>query len=101
MIDPRLAGQNVLVTGGAGNVGAAISRAFAAQGACVAIHYLAPDRPAPAGVRWDHITPATAAAAEPAEELGNGSFAVSADLAEPGEARRLVHEVGRRAGATA
>ncbi|EHR50689.1 short-chain alcohol dehydrogenase like protein [Saccharomonospora marina XMU15] len=99
MIDPRLAGQNVLVTGGAGNVGAAISRAFAAQGACVAIHYLAQDRPAPANVRWDHITPTTAAAAELAEELGNGSFAVSADLAEPGEARRLVHEVGGRAGA--
>lgn len=38
MINTRLAHQNVLVTGGAGNIGAAISRAFAAQGARVVIH---------------------------------------------------------------
>lgn len=41
MIDPGLEGKTVLVTGGAMNIGAAISRAFAAQGARVAVHYVA------------------------------------------------------------
>ncbi|GAA4616549.1 SDR family NAD(P)-dependent oxidoreductase [Saccharopolyspora hordei] len=99
MIDPRLAGQTVLVTGGAANVGAAISRAFAAQGARVAVHYLAQDPPAPEHVTWEHVTPPSSAAEELAAELGNGSFAVSADLSEPGGAQRLVHAVLERAGA--
>ncbi|KAA5834322.1 SDR family oxidoreductase [Saccharopolyspora hirsuta] len=99
MINTRLAGQTVLVTGGAGNVGAAISRAFAAQGARVAVHYLAQDPPAPEQVEWAHITPSRGAAEELAAELGNGSFAISADLAEPGAAQRLVRSVVERAGA--
>ncbi|WP_017586356.1 SDR family NAD(P)-dependent oxidoreductase [Nocardiopsis ganjiahuensis] len=99
MIDPRLAGQTVLVTGGAGNIGAAISRAFAAQGARVAVHHLAQDPPAPDRVEWAHITPDTEAAARLADELGNGSFAVSADLAQPDQAHRLVHTVTEHAGA--
>ncbi|ASR35759.1 short-chain dehydrogenase [Prauserella marina] len=98
MINTRLAGQTVLVTGGAGNIGAAISRAFAAQGARVAIHYLAQDLPAPSGAEWAHVTPAAAEADTLAEELGNGSFAVSADLSEPVGAERLVREVASRAG---
>lgn len=57
MIDTRLGGKNVLVTGGAGNIGAAVSRAFAAQGARVAIHHLAQDLTAPEGTEWGHITP--------------------------------------------
>ncbi|MEU3271168.1 SDR family oxidoreductase [Saccharomonospora sp. NPDC006951] len=99
MIDTRLAGRTVLVTGGAGNIGAAIARAFAAQGARVAIHYLAKDPPAPTGAEWAHITPDAGEADKLAEELGNDSFAVSADLSEPGGAERLVREVASRAGA--
>ncbi|WP_435106992.1 SDR family NAD(P)-dependent oxidoreductase [Nocardiopsis synnemataformans] len=99
MIDTRLDGQTVLVTGGSGNIGAAISRAFAAQGARVAIHYLAQDPPAPTSAEWAHITPAAEEGARLAEELGNGSFAVSADLSEPDGAARLVREVVGRAGA--
>jgi len=99
MIDTRLAGQSVLVTGGSGNIGAAISRAFAAQGARVAIHHLAQDPPAPANAAWAHVTPAAEEADRLAEELGNGSFAVSADLSEPDGASRLVREVASRVGA--
>lgn len=99
MIDPCLAGQTVLVTGGAGNIGAAISRAFAAQGARVAIHHLAQDPAEPDQVEWAHITPKAGAATRLADELGNGSFAVSADLAQPDQAHRLVHTVAERAGA--
>lgn len=98
MIDTRLDGRNVLVTGGAGNIGAAISRAFAAQGARVAVHYLAQDPPAPEGTEWAHATPGPAEAEALARELGNGSFAVSADLARPDAARRLVAAVAERLG---
>ena len=38
-MDLGLAGKGVLVTGGAGGIGAATVRAFAAEGARVAIHY--------------------------------------------------------------
>jgi 3-oxoacyl-[acyl-carrier protein] reductase len=98
MIDTRLAGRNVLVTGGAGNIGAAICRAFAAQGARVAVHYLPRDAPAPAETSWAHITPEAGVGDALAEELGNGSFAVGADLAEPDGAPRLVREVVDRVG---
>lgn len=38
-MDTGLAGKGVLVTGGAGGIGSAIVRAFAAEGARVAVHY--------------------------------------------------------------
>lgn len=38
-MDTGLAGKGVLVTGGAGGIGSAIARAFAAEGALVAVHY--------------------------------------------------------------
>ncbi|MFI7706384.1 SDR family NAD(P)-dependent oxidoreductase [Nonomuraea sp. NPDC049480] len=96
MIDTRLSGKNVLVTGGAGGIGAAISRAFAAEGARVAIHHLAQDPPPPDGVEWEHLTPVSNAAGKLAEELG--SVAISADLSEPDGPRRLVHAVTERLG---
>ncbi|ARQ69843.1 SDR family NAD(P)-dependent oxidoreductase [Streptomyces marincola] len=98
MIDTRLEGKNVLVTGGAGNIGAAIGRAFAAQGARVAVHYLAQDLPVPEGAEWGHITPGTGVAEELARELGNGSFAIGADLSGPDGARQLAVAVAERAG---
>ncbi|GLW09202.1 3-oxoacyl-ACP reductase [Microtetraspora sp. NBRC 13810] len=91
MIDTGLEGLNVLVTGGAGNIGAAISRAFAAQGARVAVHHLAADPPAPGGVEWGHVTPGTDAATKLADELDG--VAVSADLSEPDAAERLLDAV--------
>ncbi|MDT0443715.1 SDR family NAD(P)-dependent oxidoreductase [Streptomyces johnsoniae] len=98
MIDTRLEGKNVLVTGGAGNIGAAISRAFAAQGARVAIHYLAQDLPAPEGADWGHITPGPGEAGKLAQELGNGSVAISADLSRPDGARQLAVAAAERLG---
>ncbi|TDC12661.1 SDR family oxidoreductase [Streptomyces sp. 8K308] len=98
MPDTRLDGSNVLVTGGAGNIGAAISRAFAAQGARVAVHYLAQDPPAPDDTEWAHVTPTAGAAEALARELGNGSFAVSADLSRPEAAGELVATVVDRLG---
>ncbi|MCK1798870.1 SDR family oxidoreductase [Streptomyces sp. XM4193] len=92
MIDTRLHGRNVLVTGGSANIGAAISRAFAAQGARVAIHHLTEERPAPEGTRWGHLTPEAAGAEELARELANGSAAVSADLSVPRAPARLIAE---------
>ena len=38
-METGLAGKGVLVTGGAGGIGSACVRAFAAEGARVAIHY--------------------------------------------------------------
>lgn len=38
-MDTGLSGKRVLVTGGAGGIGAAIVRAFASEGAAVAVHY--------------------------------------------------------------
>ncbi|WP_026453914.1 SDR family NAD(P)-dependent oxidoreductase [Saccharomonospora iraqiensis] len=98
MLDTGLADQNVLVTGGSANIGAAISRAFAAQGARVAVHYLARESSAPEDTEWEHVTPAAGEADRLADELGNGSFAVSGDLSEPDGATGLVHEVASRAG---
>ncbi|MFD0901280.1 SDR family NAD(P)-dependent oxidoreductase [Actinomadura sediminis] len=98
MIDTRLAGRNVLVTGGAGGIGAAICRAFAAQGARVAVHYLARDAAAPGGTEWAHVTPGADVAEGLAAELGGGSLAVGADLSEPDAPRALAEAVTRRAG---
>jgi 3-oxoacyl-[acyl-carrier protein] reductase len=88
MIDPGLTGRHVLVTGGAGNIGAAISRAFAAVGARVAVHHLPANPAEPGGVHWAHVTPPREAAEGLAAEVGGA--AVAADLSEPDAAGRLV-----------
>jgi 3-oxoacyl-[acyl-carrier protein] reductase len=40
MIDPRLTSRSVLITGGNSGIGAAVAKAFAAQGARVVVHFL-------------------------------------------------------------
>lgn len=71
-MDTGLAGKGVLVTGGAGGIGSAISRAFAAEGARVAIHYRS----------------SAGAAQSLVEELGG--VALAADLRVEADADALV-----------
>jgi 3-oxoacyl-[acyl-carrier protein] reductase len=90
VIDTGLSGAGVLVTGGASGIGAAISRAFAAQGARVAVHHLAGQEPPPDGTAYEHATPPPGAVAELVAALGGGAVAVGADLAADGEATALL-----------
>src|SRR5690348_14560135 len=79
-VETGLAGKRVLVTGGAGGIGSACVRVFAAEGARVAIHYrTSRDR---------------------AEELARetGGVALQADLTVEDEAARLFAEVERELG---
>jgi 3-oxoacyl-[acyl-carrier protein] reductase len=73
-VDSGLAGKGVLVTGGAGGIGSACVRAFAAEGARVAIHYRT--------------------SRERAEELARetGGTAVGADLTDEDAVDRLFAE---------
>lgn len=98
MIDPRPTGRTVLVTGGAGGIGAAISRASAAQGARVAVHCLAQDPAPPASRQCAHVTPAAERAEQSTRRLGDDSFAVGADLSGPDAARRPAEAVAQRTG---
>lgn len=77
-----LTGQSVLVTGASRGIGAAIARQLAASGARVAIHY--------------GSQRATAEAL--AAEIGNGAFAVGADLSERDACTSLWEEVQKRCG---
>lgn len=97
MLDTKLAGKIVLVTGASGGIGAAIARAFAAQGARVAVHYLPAEAPPPEGTQWAHVTPPTVAAEELTTELKE-AVAVAADLSAADSAARLFDEVEERLG---
>jgi 3-oxoacyl-[acyl-carrier protein] reductase len=74
-MDTGLGGKAVVVTGGAGGIGSACVRAFAAEGARVAIHY-----------RSNHER-----AEELAAEVGAAAV-IQADLAEEADADRLFEE---------
>jgi 3-oxoacyl-[acyl-carrier protein] reductase len=74
-MDTGLSGHGILVTGGAGGIGSAVVRAFAEEGAHVAVHYRSSER----------------RAVELADEVGG--ISVRADLTVEEEADRLFAEV--------
>ena len=63
-----LAGNRALVTGASSGIGSAIALAYAAEGACVAVHPRTPDKAGPV--------------VEQVRAAGGDAFAVAADLAD-------------------
>ncbi len=82
---PDLRGKRVLVTGSSTGIGAAVARAFGAQGAAVAVH--------------GHRTMADAErVAADIRAQGSTSFVLAADLGKPGATRGLVAEAAAALG---
>jgi 3-oxoacyl-[acyl-carrier protein] reductase len=82
---PALKGKVVLVTGGARGIGAAITRAFAAQGACVAVNYNRSARPA-------------AALVSALNRRGIEAVCFGADLSDPAAVLDMAAQVSKRLG---
>lgn len=82
---PDLAGKAVMITGASTGIGAALARAFAAQGALVGLHYNASE------------AAAQALAAEIAA-AGGTALAVRADATQPAELAAAVETVAARFG---
>jgi len=98
MIDTHLKDKIVLVTGANHGIGAATARAFAAEGACVAIHYL--DAPPPD--KWDdtyvalHVVKGHSAAEEIVRQIqqqGGRAIAIPGDLSIPATVPTLFDRV--------
>jgi 3-oxoacyl-[acyl-carrier protein] reductase len=79
-MDTGLRGHGVIVTGGAGGIGSAVCRAFAAEGAKVAVHYR------------------TSSDAAKALAADIGGVALAADLRSPSEVDRLFEQATERLG---
>jgi NAD(P)-dependent dehydrogenase (short-subunit alcohol dehydrogenase family) len=77
-----LSGKNILVTGASRGIGKAIAETLGGSGARVAVHYNRTAEPA----------------RELAQALGNGSFAIQADLGDPGACVRFMEQVLDRFG---
>ncbi|MCO5988800.1 SDR family oxidoreductase [Actinoallomurus spadix] len=83
-----MSGKTVLVTGGAKNLGGAISRDLAAAGARIAVHY---HSPSDKGLADETVAACVAA--------GGDAFAVEAELTSVTEIRRVLDSVTGRYGA--
>ena len=82
---PDLAGKAVLITGASTGIGAVVARAFARQGAKVAIHYNA---------SRDEAT----SLADGISAAGGTAMLVQGDLSQDGETERVVDEAAKRFG---
>jgi 3-oxoacyl-[acyl-carrier protein] reductase len=92
-MDLGLAGRVVLVTGAGGGAGPTVARAFAAEGAAVALHQRTPGakgRPSRAEAAADEI-----------REAGGRAVAVDADLASTEQVAAMVQRVARELGPVA
>jgi 3-oxoacyl-[acyl-carrier protein] reductase len=78
-----LRGKSVLVTGASSGIGAAVSRAFGAQGARVGVH-------------WHSNEAAAQSITREIQSTGGTAVLLQADLTQPGSARQLV-DAGERA----
>jgi 3-oxoacyl-[acyl-carrier protein] reductase len=85
LIIPDLAGKTVLITGGSTGIGAAVARAFAGQGAKVAVGYHSSEGPA-------------RALAKEVQDAGGEALAVKGDVASPADCERIVGEAAARFG---
>ena len=86
MASKRFHNQTVLVTGASRGIGAAIAKAFASEGACVLVNYLA-------------NTNAANDVVKACETLGGTALALQADVRDPLAVKEMathaMHEVGR------
>lgn len=80
MIEINLNNKNILVTGASRGIGKGLAEGLGKAGARVAVHY-----------QNNRLS-----AEKIAAEIGNGSFAISADLKNPDEVEKLFKEVTKR-----
>src|SRR6201987_3555817 len=85
LVIPDLAGKNVLITGGSTGIGPAVAKAFAEQGARVAIGYHSSSDKAHALV-------------SEIKAAGGGALAVKGDVADPEACKTIVAETPSRFG---